>query len=431
MSGFTKIASTIVAVFIGCFMVFSCLVYFHIKSNIAEETSGALAQVREMVQLNIPASQLKAIVEPSPHLSAEYFTGRLLENNNSLEYGKNSADSTAKSTNEGIYDATPVIIPIHENYYLVVKPQDTTELAQNLHFLGLVAGLFFATFVLLLATLRIAVKQRLVPLTQLASALTKLSEGKETNSLPHSDIAEMNMVIKRFQHLQCSLTTKEQQLIQIDKQLAVLQEQERTYLARELHDNVGQLLTTIKAHAYILVNAKERAALEFSANKVQVMAHQISDAIRKLTARLHPLVLDRVTLQASLERLVYEQEVAQPNTRWDVSINLKDYEEDRERDIHLYRFVQEALNNVVKHAKATRIGVQIHADKYHLSIVVKDNGKGLGTHIVENIGLSSMRSRARCIGASCHIESPSQGGVNVALNLTLRGYSQNMDAAVA
>lgn len=431
MSGFTKIASTIVAVFIGCFMVFSCLVYFHIKSNIAEETSGALAQVREMVQLNIPASQLKAIVEPSPHLSAEYFTGRLLENNNSLEYGKNSADSTAKSTNEGIYDATPVIIPIHENYYLVVKPQDTTELAQNLHFFGLVAGLFFATFVLLLATLRIAVKQRLVPLTQLASALTKLSEGKETNSLPHSDIAEMNMVIKRFQHLQCSLTTKEQQLIQIDKQLAVLQEQERTYLARELHDNVGQLLTTIKAHAYILVNAKERAALEFSANKVQVMAHQISDAIRKLTARLHPLVLDRVTLQASLERLVYEQEVALPNTHWDVSINLKDYEEDRERDIHLYRFVQEALTNVVKHAKATRIGVQIHADKYHLSIVVKDNGKGLGTHIVENIGLSSMRSRARCIGASCHIKSPSHGGVHVALNLTLRGYSQDMDAAVA
>ena len=313
----------------------------------------------------------------------------------------------------------------------MVKPQDATELAQNLHFFGLVAVLFFATFVLLLATLRIAVKQRLAPLTQLANALTKLSEGKETTALPHSDIAEMNTVIKRFQHLQCSLTTKEQQLIQIDKQLAVLQEQERTYLARELHDNVGQLLTTIKAHAYILVNAKERAALEFSANKVQVMAHQISDAIRKLTARLHPLVLDRVTLQASLERLVYEQEVALPNMHWDVSINLKDYEEDRERDIHLYRFVQEALNNVVKHAKATRIGVQIHADKYHLSIVVKDNGKGLGTHIVENIGLSSMRSRARCIGASCHIESPSHGGVHVALNLTLRGYSQDMDAAVA
>ncbi len=435
MSGFTKIASTIVAVFIGCFMVFCCLVYFHIKSNIAEETSGALAQVREMVQLNIPASQLKAIVEPSPHLSAEYFTGRLLEKYNSLELSNSLGESTAKSANvnsdEGIYDATPVIIPIHENYYLVVKPQDATELAQNLHFFGLVAGLFFATFVLLLATLRISVKQRLTPLTQLANALTKLSEGKETTALPHSDIAEMNTVIKRFQHLQCSLTTKEQQLIQIDKQLAVLQEQERTYLARELHDNVGQLLTTIKAHAYILVNAKERAALEFSANKVQVMAHQISDAIRKLTARLHPLVLDRVTLQASLERLVYEQEVALPNTHWDVSINLKDYEEDRERDIHLYRFVQEALNNVVKHAKATRIGVQIHADKYHLSIVVKDNGKGLGTHIVENIGLSSMRSRARCIGASCHIESPSHGGVHVALNLTLRGYSQDMDAAVA
>ena len=70
MSGFTKISTAIVAVFIGCFLVFTCLVYFHIQDNIEEEMTGALNQVREMVNLNIPVADIEAIVEPSPHLSA-------------------------------------------------------------------------------------------------------------------------------------------------------------------------------------------------------------------------------------------------------------------------------------------------------------------------------------------------------------------------
>ncbi len=407
MSGFTKISTAIVAVFIGCFLMFSYLVYFHIQDNIEEEMTGALNQVREMVILNIPVADIEAIVEPSPHLSAHYFTGRL-----------QAEQPSVMSTTERNALA-PVIIPIQENQYLIVTPFDTTELTQNLTFFALVVGLFFATFVLLLFTLNVAVKQRLVPLNQLAEALSELREGKDSQPLPHSDITEMNRVIDQFKHLQNALKSKEKQLIKIDKQLALLQEQERNYLARELHDNVGQLLTTIKAHAYILVNAKERAVVELSAQKVQVMSHQISDAIRKLTAHLHPLILDKVPLQSSLERLVYEQEIAQPDTQWDVSINLKRYEEDRERDIHLYRFAQEAINNVIKHAKATKVSIQIYGDTHCVSIEVKDNGRGLGNHIVENIGMSSMRSRARCIGASCSVISTTDGGVTVSLQLPL------------
>ena len=161
------------------------------------------------------------------------------------------------------------------------------------------------------------------------------------------------------------------------------------------------------------------------------MSHQISDAIRKLTAHLHPLVLDRVSLQSSLERLVYEQEVAQPDTQWDVSINLKRYQEDNERDIHLYRFAQEAINNVIKHAKATKVSIQIYGDTHRVSVMVKDNGRGLGNHIVENIGMSSMRSRARCIGANCSVTSPDDGGVAVSLSLTLKKMPPLMDANVA
>lgn len=419
MSGITKISHAIVAVFIGCFLAFSFLVYFQIKQNIVDETTSALNQVRKMIALNISESDVKSIVAQSPHLSTRYVTGRL------------TTEPSAQNRGQDIDYAAPVFIPISENRYLMVRSHEDAELIQNLNLFYLVAGLFFVTFVLLLLTLRLAIRQRLVPLNQLAKALQELSEGKTTGVVHYSDIPEMNQVINQFQKLQQALEQKDKQLIKIDQQLALLQEQERSYLARELHDNVGQLLTTIKAHAYILENAKEPTMLALSAQKVQQISHQISGAIRKLTVHLHPLVLDRVSLQASLERLVHEQELALPNTDWNISINLTHYDEEQERDIHIYRFVQEAINNIVKHARATGVHINIYGDKSRLSITIKDNGLGLGSHTVENIGMSSMRSRARCIGATCEVLSPSSGGVDVRLSLSMRAQSDCFDAIVA
>lgn len=413
MSGFKKISSAIVAVFIVCFLIFSCSVYFQIRQNINDETSSALNQVQEMLKANMSATDIKAVAEQSPHLSVTQFTGRL------------SASANFHSDNQPIY------LPIHENQYLVVRAQNNAELAQNMNLFWLVAGLFFTTLSLLLFTLKVAITQRLKPLNQLGDALQQLVEGKATDKFEDSDIKEVRRVIGQFQRLQYSLQNKEKQLVKIDKKLALLQEQERIYLARELHDNVGQLLTTIKAHAYILVNSKEPSVLELSANKVQAMSQQISDAIRHLTAHLHPLILDRVSLQQSLEKLVFEQELAQPDTTWQVSIKLNKYAENHERDIHIYRFVQEAINNVVKHAEASKVWVEILADQQGLNINIRDNGKGFDGHAVENIGMSSMQSRARCIGAMCTVKTLNAGGVNVQLSLNWRETDNACQANVA
>ena len=106
MSGFTKISTAIVAVFISCFLLFTCLVYFHIQNNIEEEMTGALNQVREMVRRNVPVSDIEAIVKPSPHLSAKYFSGRL------------STDQTQVNIVNQQNVLVPVIIPIKENQNL-------------------------------------------------------------------------------------------------------------------------------------------------------------------------------------------------------------------------------------------------------------------------------------------------------------------------
>ena len=413
MSGFKKISSAIVAVFIVCFIVFSCAVYFQIRQNINDETSSALNQVQEMLKANMNANDIKAVAEQSPHLSVSGFTGRL------------SMPTNYHSDNQPIY------IPIHENQYLVVRAHNTAELVQNMNLFWLVVALFFTTLSVLLFTLKVAVAQHLKPLNQLGYALQQLVEGKATNDFEDSDIKEVKRVIGQFQRLQDSLQSKERQLVKIDKKLALLQEQERSYLARELHDNVGQLLTTIKAHAYILVNSNEPSVLVLSAHKVQAMSQQISDAIRHLTVHLHPLVLDRVSLQQSLEKLVFEQELALPQTQWQVSINLNKFAQEHERDIHIYRFVQEAINNVVKHADASKVWVNIAGDQQGLTINIRDNGKGLDGNAVESIGMLSMHSRARCIGASCVVKSHKEGGVRVQLSLRLQGTEDLRQVNVA
>ena len=409
MSGFSKISNTIIIVFVMSFMAFSCMTFFQIQQNIAEETSAALEQAREMLRVGVSASDMETVLAKSPHLSVSRFHGRL---SHQVAQEQHYSEGLAQTV---IYRSEPIVVPVSENQYMVISPHEKAELIQNLNFFWLVAALFLTTLGLLLFVIKSAIRERLKPLRELAVALQELAHGKHVPDLSLGDIEEVKQVITRFLGLQQSLEQKSQQLTKIDQKLAMLQEQERMYLAQELHDNVGQLLTTIKAHAYILSHATEPKVVEGSAAKVQSYSQRISDAIRQLTAHLHPLTLDKVSLQESLERLVFDQEQAVTNVDWQVSINLTKYAADRERDIHIYRFVQEAVNNVIKHANASKVIVDVYADNERLNVNIIDNGRGFKKDMTESIGLSSMRSRSRCIGGQCSVTSHPDKGVSVSL----------------
>lgn len=418
MTGFTRISTVILVVFVLSFLIFTGLTFFQIQANVMEETGASLAQAQEMVSQKLSVNEIETILSHSPHVKVERFSGKL----SSLD----PADFQYTQFWQRLFVKTipPILFPMGENQYLIISPNERAEFIQNLHFFWLVLGLFITTSGLLLLTIRLAIKHQLKPLSKVANALNNMFQGDVyVSDSAKQAPAEIQTVVKRFSQLQSALEERQAQLLEVDNKLAMLQEQERSYLAQELHDNVGQLLTTVKAHAYILSSTDEVSVLQSSGQKVQTYCQQISDAIRQLTEHLHPLALDQVSLAESLRKLCHDQRQLDDKIQWNINIRLDGYHADKTRDIHIYRIAQEALNNVLKHAKASFIRFECVLVSHGLKLTVSDNGVGFDQKAKANIGMFSMKNRARCLNGEFELStSPGKGvviGLDVPVNIEM------------
>jgi signal transduction histidine kinase len=189
------------------------------------------------------------------------------------------------------------------------------------------------------------------------------------------------------------------------------QELERTRLARELHDETGQALTSILLG---LKSLEDRADTDDGRDAVTELRDLVVSTlqdVRRLAVELRPAALDDFGLVPAIERLrdtVEEQggfsvEVQSPlgNTRLPA-----------ETETALYRIVQEALTNVLKHAAATRVLVRLSRSEKTVALVVQDDGKGFEQESVRDggLGLVGMRERVGLLGGRLTVESSEGGG---------------------
>jgi len=398
------------------FGFFSAATYILIQKNIIEETTAVMNQARVMQQRDFSIDDMMLVLSESPHLRVETFFGRL--DYNSLEQAEIPEDEMLNAD-----DIQPIIMPISENSYLIVSADNRAELAQNMSFFYLVLGLFVFSLGFLLWAIQNGIKNQLKPLNRLAQGLQLIASSKQTESgqvvLPPSDRVEIQAVFDEYQQLYNALINKELALTKANQRIAMLQEEERSYLAQELHDNVGQLLTSTKAYAHILTSTEDTKVIIESAMKVKAYCQEISDAIRKLTNHLHPLSLDKVSLEQSLKKLISEQHQCLKDTHWKVDVQMSDYPMSHDRDVHVYRIVQEALNNVVKYAKATQVVVSIVFIGGVLNVIIRDDGIGFSLNTSDGLGLTSMQNRAKCIGGLLSIETKIDEGTEISLEVTV------------
>ncbi len=417
-SGYTKLSRIIIVSFVLVFLIFTVFTYFLVQSNIKDETLAAMKQAKAMQQSQVSIESMQQILSNSPHLKIETFFGRL-----SSEY----TDSLENNqTNSEIIDKVQAIVmPLSENSYLIISPDNDTEFAQNMTFFYLVAALFLVTLAMLLVIIRLGVQHQLRPLSQLAKALQETLTNKQIAldrevELPHSDMQEIQDVFDEFTQLKQSLIEKEIALVNADRKVAMLQEQERSYLARELHDNVGQLITSTKAYAHILVSTEDKKVIKDCSTKIKTFCAEIGSAIRELTHHLHPIILDKVTLWEAVEKLVADQKQLAPSINWEIIVDCSDFVSDKERDIHLYRIIQESINNIIKHSNAAKAKVSAIMQSDTLSLCITDDGKGIDeANSEQGLGLSSISTRARCIGADLNIKSDKGTGTKITLNVRL------------
>jgi signal transduction histidine kinase len=194
------------------------------------------------------------------------------------------------------------------------------------------------------------------------------------------------------------------------------QEQERTRLARELHDETGQALTSILLGLKSIRAAKDEAAAEQAEAQLRELVVSALQDVRSLAVELRPSTLDDFGLVPALERLGATLE-DQSGVRVAVEAGLQDRRLPPEVETALYRFVQEGLTNVVKHAEAGGVSVVIASRDGGVSAVVEDDGRGFAPDDVrpDALGLVGMRERLALLGGTLAVESkPGRGTALIA-----------------
>jgi signal transduction histidine kinase len=198
------------------------------------------------------------------------------------------------------------------------------------------------------------------------------------------------------------------------------QEQERQRLARELHDETGQALTSIllglKPLDEALANHPARAAL------AELREHAVSalQDVRRLAVELRPAVLDDFGLVPALERLT-DSFGDQSEMRVDFHSALGEMRLPGDVETTLYRVVQESLTNIAKHAEARNVSVSVTRRNEAIAAVVEDDGIGFDQRTVrqEGIGLLGMRERLALVGGRLEIESRPGAGTTVVAEVPL------------
>ena len=218
-----------------------------------------------------------------------------------------------------------------------------------------------------------------------------------------------------------ALELSRRQLRELSAGMVTAREEERRRIARELHDELGQRLTILKME---LAARSPRVSGEADGDRTSTMLQMVDETIssvRRIATELRPLMLDDLGLNAAIEWLA--QSWAQ---RMGITVRLQLGPEDPPVDqagaIALYRMVQEALTNVARHARATRVKISIGREGATLVLKIRDNGMGFGEgamYTKGSYGLMGIRERAYMLGGTLEVGNVTDGGGRVVVRLPL------------
>jgi signal transduction histidine kinase len=193
------------------------------------------------------------------------------------------------------------------------------------------------------------------------------------------------------------------------------QELERRRLARELHDETGQALTSILLGLKALEERMADPASRAAAEELRELVVSTLQDVRRLAVELRPSALDDFGLVAALERLTASF-TEQTGISVDFQTALADERLPGEVETALYRIVQESLTNVVKHARARRVSILLARKGGTVKAVVEDDGQGFdeATQTGDGYGLVGMRERLALLGGRLEVESGRDAGTTIA-----------------
>jgi two-component system sensor histidine kinase UhpB len=274
-----------------------------------------------------------------------------------------------------------------------------------------------AAVVAMLGTTFFLLRRALSPLRELTALMRSvdpLDPGRRLADVTHSD-AEVATLVEAFNAM---LDRLEQERRGSVRRALAAQEDERSRIARELHDELGQELTAVAMQS-------ERAAQSAPANgqatleEIAEAIRQSIDHVRRIARRLRPEALDDLGLVNALISLC-RRIGQQSGVRIEPDLANKVPSTSPETEVVIYRVAQESLTNAVRHAQASKITLSLATVDDHITLLVRDDGRGIDAALSgDTAGVSGMRERAMLIGARLDIRSQRGAGTEVQLDVPL------------
>ena len=193
------------------------------------------------------------------------------------------------------------------------------------------------------------------------------------------------------------------------QQLLSSQEEERKRISRDLHDSVGQSLILIK----------NKVILDQNPDTV-TMVSQALEEVRSISKALHPILLEKLGLTASIEKLIKDFD-KHSDIFFIEEIDQIDGVFPKEHELQLFRIVQEAVNNIIKHASTSSVLVKIINDPKKVTLVVQDYGIGFDItsldHSSKSLGMKTLKERTQILGGKMVIDSVKNQGTTITLEI--------------
>ena len=239
----------------------------------------------------------------------------------------------------------------------------------------------------------------------------RLERGVEART---ADLAASRLALER----------SEEQLHTLTGRILTAQEEERRRIAQDLHDDVNQRLALLMLELQRVdrqIGSSPGTAQDAVHNVLKGL-ESLSDDVRYMAYRFHPSILDDLGLKAALQRLLDDFSVRTGVQALFVHQPL-DQPLDKTASTALYRVVQESLSNIARHAKATRVEVEVTVEEEGVVVVVRDDGKGFDQLTVDRceggLGLLNMRERLLSVQGTCEVESSLGKGTTVSMYVPL------------
>lgn len=309
--------------------------------------------------------------------------------------------------------------PIH----ILIEADPTDEIAEVWNEARNFLGLVLIMALMVYGLVHIALGRAFRSVEVILKGLQEIESGNYGERLPDFSLPEFARISQAFNHTASALEKAREENRALTQRSLAIQEEERRCLAQELHDELGQSLSAIKAMAVSMRNSKPSGEIKGTVDSIISVCNHLFSVVRAMMRRLRPIMLDELGLIASLEDMLENWRARHPEIGLTFTCEESVEDCEKETKIQLFRIIQECLTNVVKHARADRVEINLEAVKApghsaYLCLQIEDNGCGFDPKQPrKGFGLLGIRERVKGLGGEFQLES--RPGRGTAINIKI------------